>query len=451
MWDFNVNIDEWDTLGVAVSGGRDSMALLHLVLSKIDRKRVLVINIEHGIRGEKSREESRFVVRHSRELDVECISIPIDTLNYAKENKLTTEQAARELRYREFNLLIDEGKVNKIALAHHKGDQAETIMMRILRGTGVNGLVGMSDNSERFLRPLLKYSRKEINHYIKRENIPYIDDDSNFNNDYTRNFIRNKVFPQVAVKFPDYENSLIRLSENAKDDNDYIMSKVRKPQVIMKGDDNFRDFLESTSDKINTNKAVQIPLEVLSEARSLAVRSIMLCFNALGIDADIERRHMDILTGMVKLGNNLSVDMPYDVKVYREYDNLVFVKNENVKSCEVVPFQEGLTLIGDSCIEISEYQGEGLMFDLDKIPQDAVIRFRQDKDYFEKFGGGGTKNLADYLSDKKIPRRLRDHIPLIAKDKEIFIAGEIEISNKVSVDKDTKRKYTIKVRSKYEH
>jgi tRNA(Ile)-lysidine synthase len=430
MWDFKLDIGEWDKLGIGVSGGRDSMALLHLILSKLDKRRILVINIEHGIRGEKSRKESEFVLNHCKELEIECVSVRIDSLKYSAERKISIEQAARELRYQEFNRLIEEGRVNKIALAHHKGDQAETIMIRILRGTGINGLVGMSEEGDKFIRPLLPYSRAEIDNYVKSENIPYIDDESNFNNDYTRNYIRNTLFKTVAEKFPDYENSLIRLSENAKDDNDYIMSNVIKPEL--KG-----------------NSAI-LPISVLNGMRSIAGRSIMLCFNALGVYQDIERRHIDILLKMNELNSGKILDMPYGVKVYREYGNLVFTRSvETDNKDEAVPFSVGLVRFNDCLLNIGKYQGEGLRFDLDKIPEGAIIRYKKDGDIFRKFGGG-EKSLSDYMTDIKIPRRLRNSIPLIAKDREILLIAGYEISSLLKVGKGASRIYTIKQENYYE-
>lgn len=425
---FDLNTNE--RLGVAVSGGRDSMALLHLLLSQLGAERILVINIEHGIRGSQSKAESEFVVNHCKKLNVDCVSRAIDTLDYAKKNKLTTEQAARELRYLEFNRLIDEGRVNKIALAHHKGDQAETVMMRILRGTGINGLAGMNENTDdKFIRPLLGVGRKEINRYIKTRKIEYVDDESNFTSDYTRNFIRNEIFPLIAKKFPDYENALIRLSENAREDNDYIISQAVLPEII--------------------DDIALIPMDILSMPRSILTRSIMACFKGLGVHSDIERRHIDEIIKMSGFSNGDSLDMPYDIRVYKEYDKLVFVRNEPKAPQESVKFKEGLTEIGGNEVNVFPYTGEGLRFDFDRIPESSVIRFREEGDFFSKFGGG-TKSLGDYMTDMKIPRRIRNHIPLVASGKEILIICGYEISGKLTIDKDTKRIYTINSRSSYE-
>lgn len=431
MWNLTLDIRDNERIGIAVSGGRDSMALLYYIVSFIDKSRILAINIEHGIRGEKSRQETQFVINECNNMGVECVSIPLDTISYSRGNKLTIEQAARELRYNEFNRLISEGRVDKVALAHHKGDQAETVMMRILRGTGINGLIGMTENrDDRYIRPFLSVSRKDINHYIKENKIKYIDDDSNANNDYTRNYIRNTIFPAISVKFPEYEGAITRLADNAREDNDYIMSSVTRP--------------------ILENNTAILPVDVITAHRSTASRSIMMCFNLLGVKADIERRHIDAIINMINLNNGDSIDMPYDVKVYREYDNIAFIRNQREKSVDIKPFRQGIIELSDCIVEISEYTGSGLRFDYDKISDKAVIRYRLEGDYFVKYGGG-TKSLSDYMTDIKIPRRMRNHIPLVAIGDEILIISGYQISDKITIDDNTIRQYTIKTRSRYEH
>lgn len=421
--DITLNLKDNERLGVAVSGGRDSMALLHCLIKQGYRDRLTVINIEHGLRGVKSINESKFVIDYCAAYGVECLSISVDAAGYSKAEKLTIEQSARELRYIEFNKLLKLGKVDYIALAHHKGDQAETIMMRILRGTGINGLTGMNSVRDRFIRPLLDISREEINTYIKHNSIPYVEDDSNSNNYYTRNFIRNQAFPLISKKFPDYESALVRLSANAREDNEYIMSSVIQPKII--------------------GGNATLPLDVLNQHRSLSSRSIMLAFAALGIIQDIERRHIDIILSMINLNNGDSVDMPYGVKVYREYDKLTFERIAGGYAMEgSAEFKDGLVRLGNCVIEVKPYSGDGLRFDRDKIPVGSIIRFRQEGDYISKFGGG-SKSLSDYMTDLKIPKRLRNTIPLVAKDKEIMILCGIEISAKVAVDRTTKRIYTI--------
>jgi tRNA(Ile)-lysidine synthase len=249
-----------------------------------------------------------------------------------------------------------------------------------------------------------------------------VDEESNFSHDYTRNFIRNSVFPEIRKKFPDYENALIRLSDNAREDNELIESMSVKPDV--------------SGDKTS------IPVDALGAHKSVVRRSVMRCFNALGIYADIERRHIDLIIKLKDLPNGSALDMPYDVKAHREYDKIVFAINRSVINEKLAEFVTGGIVLNGTAINVSPYKDEGLRFDLDKVPGSAVIRYRKEGDYFTKFGGG-TKSLSDYMTDIKIPKRERDYIPLVAAGSEVLIVIGYEISDKVRVDKETKNIYTI--------
>jgi tRNA(Ile)-lysidine synthase len=164
-------------IALALSGGRDSMALAYAL--KAQGTPFFAINFDHGIRGEKSTKDSAFVKEWCKANGIQCVSISFDTPKYAKDNGLTIEQGARELRYFHFQKLLDEGKCDYVALAHHNDDQVETILMRIFRGTGIRGLKGMSEVSGKYVRPLINYTREDIDEYVRANSIPYVEDETN--------------------------------------------------------------------------------------------------------------------------------------------------------------------------------------------------------------------------------------------------------------------------------
>lgn len=421
----NIEYSKDKKLGVAVSGGRDSMALLHILINKFGAKNLIAINVEHGLRGKESVKESEFVKEFCDRNNVECICRSIDTKKYAEDNKLSIEQSARDLRYQVFDDIYKKYNIDKIALAHHSSDQCETILMRIFRGTGLKGLNGIKyirDN--KYIRPLLDYSRADINRYIKKNEIPYVDDSSNRNTEYTRNFIRNKVIPVIKQKYPDYEKALIRLSETASQDEEYIMSHIVEPEL--------------------DGNIATLPVDVLDMHKSIASRSIYKAFSVLDINVDIETRHIDTLLKMKNLNNGDSLDMPYNIKVYLEYDKMVFVKNTNSIKDKVLKFNRENIKFDGKNIKLKPYTDEKLRFDLDKIPDNAVIRYRKNGDFFIRYKGK-RKSLGDYFTDSKIPRRLRNDIPLIAVNDEILIIIGYEISNNVAIDENTINKYTIEI------
>ena len=207
-------------LGVAVSGGMDSMVLLDLC-RKVQKK-LVVINIEHGIRGQESISDSDFVQSYCRLCGVEYMRFSFNTLEEMKPGE-SVELAARRLRYDVFYRLLAEKTVDAIALAHHADDNAETLLMRIFRGTGIHGLIGMGERKG-FVRPLLGVPHKDIEAYATEHRIPYVTDSTNLVDDCTRNYIRHEIMPKILALYPGAVEAFTRLSENAKEADEYIFS-----------------------------------------------------------------------------------------------------------------------------------------------------------------------------------------------------------------------------------
>jgi tRNA(Ile)-lysidine synthase len=231
--DLTKYLKKGDKVAVAVSGGRDSMCLLHYLYNNCSDNKVFAINVEHGIRGQSSRNDSKFVKDYCEKLNIKLYSYTVNAIEYQKNNKVTVEEAARILRYDCFKDLIDKNTVDYIAVAHHITDQCETIFMRLMRGTGIYGLTGITDKRDYIIRPFLNVSRDEIDEYVKINNIPYIKDETNDDNSYTRNFIRNEVFPLLDKKFMSYKQSLVRLQRTASEYIDLLESM--SAEIIKEG------------------------------------------------------------------------------------------------------------------------------------------------------------------------------------------------------------------------
>jgi len=189
---------------VAVSGGMDSMALLHLLLEwqsyfQLD---IAVVHLNHQLRGEESDEEEAFVVSHCQQLNIPIHTRRIPVREVAREQRLSLEEAGHLLRYQVFEELLTSLNFNKLATAHHQNDLAETILMRILKGTGISGLSGINlKKNNKIIRPLLFATREEIKQYIKVRDIPYIEDPSNRDLRYLRNKIRHQLIPYLKQEF----------------------------------------------------------------------------------------------------------------------------------------------------------------------------------------------------------------------------------------------------------
>ncbi len=413
-----------DSVAVALSGGKDSMCLLHLLLKSKDELGITVkaINVEHGIRGEKSVSDSDFVAK-----ECEILSVPLyfkrgDSLGFSSENALSVEEAARILRYKVFQSAADEGFCNKIATAHHASDRVETTLFNIFRGASSLGAAGIPESSRNGLivRPLLSLTRGEIDEYVKENSIPFVTDETNSDNAYSRNYIRNKIIPDVKEKFPTFENAVLRFADSLKDDNDYLLEEAKKAVKENNGEYSF---------------SCDLPKSVFS-------RAAITCMKSLGILKDYEKVHVDAVLSLKNEENGKSVDLPKGVVAVKDYGRITLYKKKSKEEfCK--PFKLGTYEFSGTAYTFEKivYSGQKrsdnrLIADFSKIPDGAVIRNRRQGDTFEKYGGG-TKKLKDYLIEKKIPQRERDGLLLLCKDEKVIIICGIEISDAVKVDKDT--------------
>lgn len=424
----NKLIKAGEVIGVGVSGGIDSMCLLHFLNANkealdID---VVAIHINHGIR-EESDDEARFVVQKCKEMGVRVYKFTIDAPKIAKERKLSLETAARDGRYGVFEALVKKDIVDKVALAHHQSDQAETILMHIFRGCGVSGARGMEPIRDKiYIRPMLPVSKEDISNYANMNNIEYVEDASNKDTSYTRNYLRNVVMKDILKKWPNAIEAINNFANAVSEDDDYIKSTVNTNALMV--------------DK----KVVQMPCYYFRGKSSVYSRIVFKALSLIGVNKDIERKHIEMIKELAtSLENGKKINLPFDVTVSKEYDFLTF-ENNYVERAELgKPFKmEDFFVSNFGTISLkrvkTEKMGEkgALYFDNKKLPKGAKWRYREDGDTFEKFGGGGTKKLKSFLIDRKVPVRLRDFIPVLACGNEVYVIAGIEVSDKVKVDAD---------------
>lgn len=412
-------------IGVGVSGGIDSMCLLHFLhehREKLDIE-VVAIHINHGIR-EESDDEARFVMNKCKEMGVRVYKFSIDAPKLARDKKISIETAAREGRYGVFETLIKRDVVDKIALAHHQSDQAETILMHILRGSGLSGARGMEPVRDRiYIRPMLSVSKKEIEDYAFLNNIDFVEDSSNADTTYARNYLRHVVMKDILKKWPNAVESINSFAQAVCEDDDYIKSRVNTNALIV------------------DDKIVQMPCSYFHLESSLYSRVVFQAMALIGAKKDIERKHIEMIRDLAFAENGKKIKLPFDVTVSKEYDFLTF-ENEYVEKSKLnKPLSLGeFEATGWGQVVIKRVKTAGLKmeenaqyFDSKKVPKDAVWRYREEGDVFEKFGGG-TKKLKSFLIDKKIPVRLRDFIPVLASGNEVLVVAGVEVSEKVRVD-----------------
>ncbi len=412
-------------VAVALSGGSDSMALLHVLNSNADFYdfSVCAINVEHGIRGEESIADSSFVKDYCNTNGIPLLTFSVDCINYARENKLSVEQAGRVLRYGCFEQAISQGFCDVIATAHHLSDNAESVLFNLFRGTGLKGLFGIADNvSNKIIRPLLEVSKDEINEYVKKHNIPFVKDSTNDDDKYTRNFIRLNIIPKIKEIFPQAEKSIMRLSSSVKEDGEFLDNLAKKS-------------IEPHVD----GYYLRLPLDPV-----LIKRATIIILQLLGIEKDWQQTHLNDVVKLSQNSTSKSINLLNGVVALKEYNRIFFfATNNDVQESLLLPLTEvpfdfyGKKYQIKRLETIPQNLKDGLYVDKDKIPKTAVIRTKQAGDVFTKFGGG-SKKLNDYFTDKKIPSRLREQIPLLANGNEVLAIFRLSVSDKVKVDEKTK-------------
>ncbi len=418
-------IKDGDRVGVGLSGGSDSMALICCLLDLRERLKIelFAIHINHNLRGEESKRDEHFVLDFCKKNKIKCIVKSVNVEKHAKDKKHTIEQSARELRYQAFCDAVSECGLDAVALAHHKNDQAETILMHIGRGCGINGLIGMRYKQGKYIRPLLNIEKKEIEKYINENHIEFVEDSTNKSDEYKRNYVRHNLLKAFEKAYDGALNSLVKLSSMAQIDEDYIMKSI--PFELIKARED------------------GIVLSENARALHLAVvsRLVRECFVRLGSVVDVEALHIEKILSLFDKSVGKRLDMPNGASVVKCYDGVLFTKN-NQKQTEEVPFNVGKFNFCGVCYEVSTHSlkqrnENGLYFDIDKIPPLAVWRNYTSDDKFTKFGGG-TKKVKDYLVSKKIDSVMRKSLPCLCNKNECLLIAGVEISDSIKVDEKTK-------------
>lgn len=427
-------IKKGDKLCLAVSGGADSMYLFYNFMDLRDDfdLDIIVCHLNHGIRETAKRDED-FVKNICRDYGVKCLTKTVNMNEFARLYKLSSEEAGRILRYEFFR---ENSFGRKILTAHNANDRAETLLFNIIRGTGIRGLVGISEVNEDIYRPLIDIKRSDIEDYLHKNNLPYVEDETNFEEIYTRNKIRLSLIPKLSELNPNIIDALLRLSENASDASDFIEELVEENySKCIK--DNY--FLVDEMKELNKFLACEIIKSYL--AKNFYSENILSRDNILGI--------YDLILGesgrVINLGSKISARKSYD-KVFVEEE-----KSESVKREASLKLGNNYTDFGQIFISKDGAISKGDFFiktiDCDKIKGSLFIRSRQRGDSFKPLGMRNNKKLKDYFIDRKVDRLKRDEIGLICDDEKIIYVLGMDISEDVKIDENTLNKLVLEVKN----
>jgi len=448
---------------LAVSGGADSTALLYamhaLKAAKVFSAELLCAHINHQLRGAEADLDEEFVVAQAAGLNLAVTTQRLDVRRYARDNKLSIETAARDLRIGALTDIAQAGRCDRIATAHQKNDNAETILHRLSRGTGFQGLGGIwpvrvfADGTI-FVRPLLCVSRDEIIAYLQQRNLAWRRDHTNADCTYRRNYIRHRLLP--ALQRQCASSVVEQLSELARRARGFARLVSRRADEIWPG------MADCTGQKtlLNLEKFETHPLPVKVELlrRSLA---------GVGCgQRHLTQRHYERIVQLA--GHNVGgvkIELAGGFVVQREYGNLIFARPERKvcldgRTVEPVRLEiPGQTRFGRYLIEASLLDADRLCaksqianrkskmpdsggtecFDWEKVTPPVSIRFRRAGDRFIPLGLGGEKKLGKFLTSQRVPHQMRAKVLVVTDAEKIIWVWPIRISEQAKVTSETRK------------
>ena len=305
-------IEKNDHIIVGVSGGADSICLLHFLYSIKDKfnLKMTAVHINHCMRGEESDEDNKFVVDFCNNINIPIKVFSFDIYKKSKEENISNEEAGRKYRYYAFNKVLQDYNATKIAVAHNKDDNAETIIMRFFRGTGIKGLSGISYKRYNIIRPILDCLRLDIEEYCNRHNLLYRNDSTNSMDIYTRNKIRLNVLPNIKKDFnPNIIDTLSNMALNFSEENKFLDNLTK--------DTLNNCLIEKTSDKIILNidnlKVIDIVLQK---------RLLRLCLSSFNKQLyNISYEHINMIINILEKQTGKKITLPNNLYVYKQYNN----------------------------------------------------------------------------------------------------------------------------------
>jgi len=430
-------ITRGDKILIALSGGPDSVFLLYFLL-KYKRKYGInlgAMHVNHMIRGEEADRDEKFCRKLCLQSEVDCHTVKRNVPSFAKLNRISIEEAAREIRYKELSKVQKKFGYDKIATAHNCSDNAETVFLNLIKGTGLKGLSGIPIRRGNIIRPILSISKEEILEYLAKNNVEYLIDKSNLSNVYERNFIRNEIFPPIKKRLnPKLEQTLFKSSSILKKQAIILSSAIQiiSGSVIAKKKGN----LEINIDKISAiDKNIWSDVIKFSIERNYSVQvSFNDCNKIISLFSNQIGKSVSISNGLTALRERRKVLVYYKSKL-KKLDH-VEIKIDGSGSID----NKKIT-ITDSNKELTVYsKNKNIEYiNADKLSDKFILRFWKDGDRFYPLGLDGSKKVADFLNEQKVLSfEKQKQLVLINNKKIVWVVGH-RIDNRFKITEKTRK------------
>lgn len=409
-------LQKGDDVTVALSGGADSVSLLYALLSIKDELGITVnaAHLNHLIRGEEAERDQKFVTDLCEKLGVTLFCEKVDVPKISKENGISLELAARQVRY-EF---LERVATGKVATAHTASDKLETMIFNLARGTSLKGLCGIPTKRGIFIRPLILCTRQNVEDYCKQNNLSFVTDSTNLCDDYSRNKIRHNVIPVLKGINSSVEESALRTSQSLMEDNSYLENISE--EILFK---NLCDNGLSVKDCENI-------------APAIFKRVIKRNFEILFPEIMLDNRHINDIYSICLCGGG-KLNLPSNVYAVVKNGYLSY-EDEEIKN--TVNF----------AVKVTENENVNNLFsnnviDCDKIIGKWILRTRLEGDKIRLYKRGVTKTLKKLFTENKVPNELRDKIPVIADEKGVIWVYGMGVCERVAVTKNTRKILEVEV------
>lgn len=420
---------------VALSGGVDSVSLLHAFRAQAEHFGIALsaIHVEHGIRGEHSLRDMAFCEKLCRDWNIPLQVVQEDVPARARENGLSLEEAARNVRYAAFRSLLLRRAADCVATAHHADDVAETVLFRLARGTGISGMRAITEYGG-IVRPLLARTRAEISAYAEAHALPHVEDLSNADENFTRNYIRGTVIPAFEKIHPSAAKHLVEFASLAAEE-DAFLQRLAEERII--------HFIDEE----------RVPADLPD---ALFFRACLSCLRRCAPESGYTRANLEEIAKLRTAQSGKKIALPQcggDLLRYalREGKEIVFFTEpaKEPQPAEIAFSPEPKRYPAPSPFTVEElpegaaarFDGEkkkALLVDLDAFPAGCVVRVRREGDVFTPYHAP-RKALKKFLTDRKIPARLSKKIPVIAKGSEVYVVVGVEIADAVKATEKTVR------------
>ena len=458
-------LEEGASVLIGVSGGADSMALMHGLAALAARHawRLGIAHVNHGLRGKTADADEAFVCNAAAALGLACFHHHADVPAYRRETGLSTEEAARDLRHRFLLETAAENGFSAVALGHHRDDTAELLLMNLLRGSGPSGLSGMdpaatrlvSGESVRLIRPLLGFSRDEIEAFLEERDLPFVTDESNKDTAFLRNRIRHELLPLLAGYNPDIQGALSRLAEITRTEEEWLQTLIPpRYQALLLAEEDGRTTLDAN----------------LLRGEHPALRRRIVRHALARTKGDLRRIRLvhvdDVLTLLETRGGAL--DLPDRIRVLKERERLILMRapgplrtfREEEPSAPAFSYHlDGpgwvhvpelvMTVTAEvhpvSCCNVRSSGHQTAFFDMDTLCFPLVIRNGENRDRFSPLGMTGEQRLNKYFADHKIPAANRPFHPVLTSSGKVIWLVGCRIDDSVKVTEKTNRVLEIRV------